>query len=417
MPYIDGNGNWQPGTDPANLGGGNNTTDPPPGPPPTDPNAPPPPPNVPGQGHLPIGDPNRQQGGRGQIRGNAPVRNVTGAPEWNFGPELNRLLESFRAAPPNRPGYWNGGEGGARNPGMYLRKILNSLWGNPEMAQFFENNAAGFGDQGRFKVGPELLQQLLNSGGIKKDRRAGFLGNLLGMGSGNGTNDTTGGTRGDTRGNTRGGGRDGATTQSGVQGQGGHGNWNPLEDWFSDPSNPDNLPPGTDFFGENNFNDPYNVFLSAVPVMEQIRDQQIGDSMANAGFTGNRYSSSAERKAAEIGGETTLSMQNLLNQLLYSKSEADQNRALQAAGMGASLGMNVDQMAQNRLGALGQFGTYEQDRMDDIMRMLFMDFRNNQYGLLPHMIGAASGAGVGVPYQNINPGSRGVLDYWNQIMG
>ena len=394
MP-LDVNGNWIPSI--ANPTNPNQPTIPPtPTVPPTDP-----PPTVPPTDPPPTPPPTpRQEGGRGQLRGNAPVRNVTGAPEWNFGPELNRLLESFRAAPPNRPGYWAGGEGGERNPGLYLRKILNSLWGNPEMSGLFENNAAGYGEQGRFKVGPELLQALLGSGGIQKEKRAGFIRNLLGMGQN--TNQTTNKDGGG------GGGGNGSTSAS----QGQHGNWDPFEDWFKDPSNPDNLPPGTDFFGENNFNDPYNVFLSAVPVMEMLRDQQISDSMAEAGFTGNRYSSSAERKAAEIGAETTLSMQNLLNQLLYAKSEADQNRALTAAGMGGTLGMNIDQLAQNRLGALGDFGTYEQDRMDDIMRMLFMDFRNNQYGLLPYMMGSASGAGVGIPYENITPGKGGLADFW-----
>ncbi len=131
---------------------------------------------------------------------------------------------------------------------------------------------------------------------------------------------------------------------------------------MADPSLPENLPPG--FEGRGDFGDPYNVFLSTVPLMEQIRDQEIGEAMATAGFTGNRYSTDAMKMAGRIGGETTLGLQQALNQLLYGASERDLDRALQAAGMGGQLGMDIDALTQGRIGAQGQLGQMTQAQRD-----------------------------------------------------
>ncbi len=183
--------------------------------------------------------------------------------------------------------------------------------------------------------------------------------------------------------------------------------WEPVDAW-QDPSLPENLPPGFDPFQEGNFYDPYNVFLSTVPVLEEARDKMLRQSMAEAGFTGNRYSTDAMRRAGEVGGEVTLAMQNELNKLLYGQAQGDLSRMLQAAGMGSQLGMNLDQMQQNRLGALSGFGTYEQGRWDDIARMLFGDFRANQYGLLPNLLGTSIPQGI--PFQEVDPGQYGFLN-------
>lgn len=179
--------------------------------------------------------------------------------------------------------------------------------------------------------------------------------------------------------------------------------------FFPDPSAPGNLPPGTDFYGSDSLYDPYNVYLSTIPIMEMTRDEQLADAMTGAGFSGNRYSSGAQNIAAQIGGQTTLGMQAMLNQLLYNQTNADLDRALQAATQGGLLGTSMDQMALNRLGALSDFGTYEQNRWDDIMRLLFQDFRANQYGLLPYMIGASGGVTAPYPYSTVQAGEPGVI--------
>lgn len=164
------------------------------------------------------------------------------------------------------------------------------------------------------------------------------------------------------------------------------------------------------------FNDPYNVYLSAVPVMEQARDKQIGESMAKAGFGGNRYSSSAQNQAGQIGAETTLKMNQMLNDLLYNQSQSDLNRALQATGMSTQLGQLQDQMARDRLDQLFGFGKYEQGRQDQYSLLRYQDFEKNKYGMLPMLI-QALGAFGGQGYQNVTPGSEGIMDWLGPIIG
>jgi hypothetical protein len=180
-----------------------------------------------------------------------------------------------------------------------------------------------------------------------------------------------------------------------------------------DPSAPENLPPGYEL---GDFNDPYNAYLSTVPVMELTRDYQIGDAMAKAGFTGNRYSTDAQAMAGRIGAETSLAMQAKLMDLLYNQSNQDLNRALQAAQSGGQLGIGIDALQRGRLGELSQFGTYEQGRIDDIARILFGDYRAEEYGLLPELIGASSSA-VGVPYSDVfDLGSPGAQQWLSDIL-
>jgi hypothetical protein len=167
-----------------------------------------------------------------------------------------------------------------------------------------------------------------------------------------------------------------------------------------DPSAPENLPPGYEL---GDFNDPYNAYLSTIPVMELTRDYQIGDAMAKAGFTGNRYSTDAQAMAG-------------LMDLLYSQSNQDLDRALQAAQSGGQLGIGIDALQRGRLGELSQFGTYEQDRIDDIARMLFADYRLEEYGFLPELI-AASSSNVGIPYTDVvDQGKPGAQQWITDIL-
>jgi hypothetical protein len=136
---------------------------------------------------------------------------------------------------------------------------------------------------------------------------------------------------------------------------------------------------------------PLDVFDSLVPFAEDQLNDQIFNAMAAAGFTGNRYGTSAQRSAAEIGGEAGLALDAQLSQLLYGTFINNQQMALQAALGGGQLGLGFASILNNQLNQLGNFGRFEQGRGDDIASMLYNSFQNNQYGLLPLLLGAAQG--------------------------
>lgn len=167
------------------------------------------------------------------------------------------------------------------------------------------------------------------------------------------------------------------------------------------------------------FDDAYNVFLSAAPVMQANAQRQIADSMATAGFTGNRWSSSAEQKAGEIGAETAMQQNALLNQLLYGMTEQDKNRALQATQQGIGLGGMLDQQAQDRVRLPFEVGQYEQGRQDRYAGMAYDDFERNKLGWLPMLLQGAMSQGSGSPgqiYQTQGePAKPGALDWFNAL--
>lgn len=157
------------------------------------------------------------------------------------------------------------------------------------------------------------------------------------------------------------------------------------------------------------FNDPYNAYLAAIPVMETIRDQEISQAMGQAGFTGNRYSTSAMNTAGRIGQDTSNQLNHMLNQTMYDQSQQDLNRALQASGMGMQLGAMQDELQRNRLNQLFGFGQYEQGRQDNFANMAYQDFLNSRMGYLPLLAQVLGGVGApnpGTPVQTVtNPGS------------
>lgn len=151
---------------------------------------------------------------------------------------------------------------------------------------------------------------------------------------------------------------------------------------------------GFDFpaFGDGGANpNPLDVFASLTPFLEDLRDRQVWDSLAEAGYTGNRYSTSAQRTAAEIGGRTGLEMQAALSELLYNTFLANQGFSLQALGLAPQLALAQNSIDLSRLGALQGFGQFEQGRADDIAQILFNTFNQNQYGLLPLLLQGAFG--------------------------
>jgi hypothetical protein len=171
--------------------------------------------------------------------------------------------------------------------------------------------------------------------------------------------------------------------------------------------------------GAGNFNDPMNSFLAAVPMMNLNMNKQIGDAMATAGFSGNRYGTSAMNTAGQIGAENALAQNALLQKTLFDYSQGQEDRALQATGLGLQAGNALDQMQQNRLNLPFAQGAWEQGRQDNFSNMAYQDFERNKAGWLPMLLQAAMSQGNSSPgqiYQTSTPGSPGASD-WLQLLG
>lgn len=184
----------------------------------------------------------------------------------------------------------------------------------------------------------------------------------------------------------------------------------------SPPPRPGASGPG---FQPGDFNDPFNSFLAAVPMMNLNMNKQIGDAMATAGFSGNRYSSSAENAAGQIGAQNALAQNQLLQQTLYDFANKQQDRSLQADALGLQAGGMLDQMQQNRLTTPFQLGSYEQNRQDQFSNTAFQDWSQNRTGWLPMLMQAAMSQGAGSPgqiYQTSTPPTPGAAN-WLQLLG
>lgn len=188
-----------------------------------------------------------------------------------------------------------------------------------------------------------------------------------------------------------------------------------------------------------------DVFRSAVPVMNDVMQQQIQGALAQAGMTGNRFGTSTERNVADIGRMAGNQLTNQMGQLLYGQTQADLDRALeatgmglqdarfrnqlgfqgqqnaldramQAAGMGGQFGQIQDQMMQDRLRLPFQIGAWEQGRQDQFARMPYDDFMQSRLGFLPQLfqlMASQGGAGGMSPQFGVHQtgGSPGALDY------
>lgn len=182
------------------------------------------------------------------------------------------------------------------------------------------------------------------------------------------------------------------------------------------PPSPGGSGPG---FQPGDFNDPFNMFLSAVPGMNLNMQKQIGDAMATAGFSGNRYSSSAENAAGQIGAQNALDQNALLQKTLYDYANQRENRGLQADQLGLQTGQALDEMQRNRLQVPWGMGQYEQGRQDQFSNTAFQDWSQNRLGWLPMLLNAANAQGAGSPgqiYQTTQPGSPG-LSPWISLLG
>ncbi len=161
-------------------------------------------------------------------------------------------------------------------------------------------------------------------------------------------------------------------------------------------------------------------FLSAVPVMNANMTRQIGDSMAQAGFTGNRWGTSAMNAAGQIGAENALTQNAMMQGLLSDYANRQEDRALQATGMSMGLGDMLDRQAQDRFMLPAQLGMWEQGRQDDFSRMAYEDFDKHRLGWLPMMMQAAMSQGAGSPGSVVpitQPGSPGAADWMTILAG
>lgn len=157
-----------------------------------------------------------------------------------------------------------------------------------------------------------------------------------------------------------------------------------------------------------------DVYRSSVPVMRDALQTNVGSAMADAGFSGNRFGSYAMDRAAQEGSRAGLQQNQLLTDLLYRHTNADQDRALQAAELGSQHGQAAERMQLDRMRLLGDLGMFEQGRQDQFARLPYEDFERNKLGFLPLLAQMAQAPGTatqGVWGQNQTGGSPGFIDY------
>lgn len=168
-----------------------------------------------------------------------------------------------------------------------------------------------------------------------------------------------------------------------------------------------------------NFDDPFNQFLSAVPLMNLNMNKQISDAMAQAGFGGTRYGTAAMGKAGEIGAENSLAQNQMLTSMLSDFANKSKDRQLQATGMSAGIGGLLDQMQQNRVGTLAGLGQTEQGRQDQFANTRFQDWSTNRLGWLPLLVQAFSGQHAGSPGQMFTtqtPGTPSTISQYGPLL-
>jgi len=170
------------------------------------------------------------------------------------------------------------------------------------------------------------------------------------------------------------------------------------------------------------YNDPYNLYLSARPIMQQNQNQQIGSALANSGFGGNRYSSTAMNAAGNIGAQTSLQMNDMLTNLMYNQTNQDLQNQMSAANSYLSATPMVETALSNRYGAKSdalkaQMQAFEQQRAAAManQRLQYENFQQNRYGTLPMLaqyLTNSTGSG-GEPIVTSKGGSTG---YGNDLL-
>lgn len=168
------------------------------------------------------------------------------------------------------------------------------------------------------------------------------------------------------------------------------------------------------------FDDPISQVLAAIPAMNLNAQQQISGAMGSAGFTGNRWSSSAMNQAGQIGSQNAMQQNAMLTSALGDYANKAQDRSLAAANGSTALGGLLDQMAQNRITTPFAVGQYEQGRQDNFSNQAFQDWQQNKLGWFPYLLQAATSQGAGSPGQVVpitSAGKPGAIDYAQGLGG
>lgn len=194
-------------------------------------------------------------------------------------------------------------------------------------------------------------------------------------------------------------------------------------------------PPPQNFGPPNSFGDPYNVYLSTVPMFQDEARKNIQQSMAQAGLSGNRFGTAAQRTAANVGAETANKQQALLQNLLYGQANQDLDRALQASlhgsdiasreklgfgnlqmqsalGMG-NLALGQDEQRRKRMQDLFGVAQYEQGRQDQYSMIPYQEFLQSRMGFIPLLMQLAGSQGAGSqgsPVTTTTGGGPGLID-------
>lgn len=147
----------------------------------------------------------------------------------------------------------------------------------------------------------------------------------------------------------------------------------------------------------NEFTDPFAMFFSAIPTMRMNTTRQIGDAVAQAGFTGNRWGTSTQNTVGQIGAEAAARENAMLQGMLADFANNQENRALGASGYAVGVGNALEEAARNRVTVPFGVGAYEQGRQDDIQRLLFQDWAQNRLGWLGPALDFAGRQGAGSP--------------------
>lgn len=157
-----------------------------------------------------------------------------------------------------------------------------------------------------------------------------------------------------------------------------------------------------------------DVYRSSVPVMQDAMKTAVGGAMADAGFTGNRFGSYAMDRAAQEGSRAGLQQNQLLTSLLHDQTNRDQDRSLQAAGLGMQHGISENQMQLDRMKFLADQGRWEQGRQDQYGMLGYQDFENNKLGFLQMLAQMAQSPGTATAPTwgtQQTAGSPGFFDY------
>lgn len=113
-----------------------------------------------------------------------------------------------------------------------------------------------------------------------------------------------------------------------------------------------------------NFNDPFNQFLASLPIQERETKRAIGESMAGAGFSGNRYGGDAMRAAGEIGAASGERQNAAFNAMMSDFANQQLDRQMRAAEGYINAAPQVEDAMMGRFGINMQLAQQEQQALD-----------------------------------------------------